>query len=78
MKDSDLEIIDSHKTVKILLAHRAWTLKKLAEKLSEVSGKYYSQQNLNYRLKTNSLKLSEMDYICKILGFKITFEDVQK
>lgn len=78
MAGNDLEIINSHKVVKILLAHRAWTLKKLAEKMSEYSGKYYSQQNLNYRLRTNSLKLAEMDCICKILGFKITFEDISK
>ncbi len=68
-------IIDSRREVKVLLSKRAWTMKKLAEKLSEYSGKYYSQQNLNYRLRTNSLKLSEMGYICEILGFKIIFEE---
>lgn len=69
------EAMNARKEVKILLSKKAWTMKMLAEKLSQVSGKYYSQQNLNYRLRTNSLKLYEMDYICKILGFNIVFEE---
>ncbi len=67
--------MDARREVKILLSKRAQTMKALAEKLSEATGKYYSQQNLNYRLRTNSLKLSEMDSICNILGFKIVFLD---
>lgn len=63
--------IDSKKEVKILLSKKAWTMKMLAEKLSEISGKYYSPQNLNYRLSKNKLKFYEMGYICQILGFRI-------
>ena len=48
-------------------------MKMLAEKLSQASGKYYSPQNLNYRLAQNKLKLYEMGYICQILGFKLEF-----
>ncbi|HIS36068.1 TPA: hypothetical protein IAC10_05495 [Candidatus Scatousia excrementigallinarum] len=78
MINLNYEVMDARKEVKILLSKKAWTMKRLAEKLSEMSGKYYSPQNLNYRLRTNSLKLAEMDCICKILGFKITFEDISK
>lgn len=73
MFESNLITIDAKKEVKIMLSKKAWTMKMLAEKLSQASGKYYSQQNLNYRLSQNKLKLYEMGYICQILGFKIEF-----
>lgn len=73
-----MEKIDARKEVKILLSKKAWTMKMLAEKLSEVSGKYYSQQNLNYRLAQNKLKLYEMGFICEILGFKVEFIECNK
>ena len=61
------------KEVKVMLSRKAWTMKTLAEKLSDLSGKYYSPQNLNYRLSQNKLKFYEMGYICQILGFKMEF-----
>ena len=71
MQNGDLKKIDAKKEVKIMLSKKAWTMKMLAEKLSQASGKYYSPQNLNYRLAQN--KLYEMGYICQILGFKLEF-----
>ncbi len=71
------EKIDSRKEVKIMLSKKAWTMKVLAEKLSQISGKYYSPQNLNYRLAQNKLKLYEMGFICQILGFKMEFTEVR-
>ena len=73
MQSDKITKIDAKKEVKILLSKKAWTMKMLAEKLSEASGKYYSPQNLNYRLSHNKLKLYEMGYICQILGFKLEF-----
>lgn len=73
MTEFDLIKIDAKKEVKVMLSRKAWTMKMLAEKLSEISGKYYSPQNLNYRLSQNKLKLYEMGYICQILGFKLEF-----
>ena len=73
MLESNLITIDAKKEVKIMLSKKAWTMKMLAEKLSQASGKYYSRQNINYRLSQNKLKLYEMGYICQILGFKIEF-----
>lgn len=70
-------VMDAKKEVKILLSKKAWTMKTLAQKMSEKSGKFYSQQNLNYRLRTNKLKLAEMDLICKLLGFKIIFAEIE-
>ena len=73
MLNGNLQKIDARKEVKIMLSKKAWTMKMLAEKLSQASGKYYSPQNLNYRLAQNKLKLYEMVYICQILGFKLEF-----
>ncbi|CDE58822.1 putative uncharacterized protein [Fusobacterium sp. CAG:439] len=73
MLNGNLQKIDARKEVKIMLSKKAWTMKMLAEKLSQASGKYYSPQNLNYRLAQNKLKLYEMGYICQILGFKLEF-----
>ena len=73
MLNGNLQKIDARKEVKIMLSKKAWTMKMLAEKLSQASGKYYSPQNLNYRLAQNKLKLYEMGYICQILVFKLEF-----
>ena len=73
MLNGNLQKIDARKEVKIMLSKKAWTMKTLAEKLSQASGKYYSPQNLNYRLAQNKLLLYEMGYICQILGFKLEF-----
>ena len=75
MTGCDLEKIDAKKEVKVMLSRKAWTMKMLAQKLSDVSGKYYSPQNLNYRLSQNKLKLYEMGYICQILGFSIEYNE---
>ena len=68
-----LKTMDAKEIVKIMLYRKSWTMKLLAEKLTESSGKFYSPQNLNYRLSQNKLKLYEMGYICQILGYKIDF-----
>ncbi len=57
--------------VKIMLASKCMTLTKLAEKMSEESGKKYSQSLLSHKLADDSLKYSEMKLICKILGYRI-------
>ncbi len=75
MFSGNLKTINAKKEVKIMLSKKAWTMKMLAEKLSQYSGKYYSPQNLNYRLTQNKLKLYEMGYICQILGFKLEFSE---
>lgn len=76
MNAGELKTIDAKKEVKVMLSRKAWTMKTLAEKLSELTGKYYSPQNLNYRLSQNKLKLYEMGYICQILGFELEFREV--
>ena len=51
-------------------------MKTLAEKLSELTGKKYSRQNLSGRLANGYLRYNEMEQIAKILEYKIDFQDL--
>ena len=66
-----ISIMDIRDEVKIMLASKRMTLTQLAQNMSELSGKNYSQSLLSHKLKDNSLKYSEMKLICKILGYRI-------
>ena len=63
--------MDLKEEVKIMLASKSMTLTKLAEKMTEISGKKYSQSLLSHKLAKDSLKYTEMKLICKILGYRI-------
>lgn len=65
--------------VKIMLASKCMTLTELANKLTALSGKNYSQSLLSHKLASESLRYSEMKMICKILGYRIyiDFEDIR-
>ena len=62
--------------VKILCYKRGITITKLAEKLSELTGHNYTRQGLSNKLSRNTLKYSEIEYISKILNYKIEFVDI--
>ncbi len=68
--------VSTKETVKILLLKRNMTIKTLAEKLTELSGKNYSRQNLSGRISNGYLRYEEMEQIAKILEYKIEFEDL--
>ena len=57
--------------VKIMLGSKCMTLTELAKKMTELSGKNYSQSQLSHKLANESLKYTEMKMICKILGYRI-------
>lgn len=44
---------------------------ELARQMTELSGKNYSQSLISHKLKSESLRYSEMKLICKILGYRI-------
>lgn len=46
-------------------------------KMTEISGKKYSQSLLSHKLAKESLRYTEMKLICKILGYKI-YIDIDK
>lgn len=63
--------------VKIMLGTKCMTLTELADKMTEISGKKYSQSLLSHKLAKDSLRYTEMKLICKILGYKI-YIDIDK
>ena len=63
--------MDIRDEIKIMLASKRMTMTELAKKMTEVSGKNYSQRLLSHKLKDESLRYSEMKLICKILGYRI-------
>ncbi len=57
--------------VKIMLTSKCMTITELAKRMTELSGKQYSQSLISHKLKSESLRYSEMKMICKILGYRI-------
>ena len=70
--------MSSRETVKILLLKRCMTIKKLAEKMSEYTGKKYTRQSLSSKISRGSLRYDEMETIVKILNYKIVIEDLDE
>lgn len=60
--------------VKIMLLSRCITLTELARRMTELTGKPYSQSLLSHKLAKESLRYSEMKLICQILGYKLRIE----
>ena len=65
------QVMNTREDVKIMLGSKCMTLKELARRMTELSGKNYSQSLLSHKLKDESLRYSEMKLICKILGYRI-------
>lgn len=63
--------MDIRDGVIIMLTSKRMSMTELAKKMTELSGKNYSQSLLSHKLKDNSLRYSEMKLICKILGYRI-------
>lgn len=57
--------------VKIMLGSKCMTITELAKKMTELSGRNYSQSLISHKLSSESLKYTEMKMICKILGYRI-------
>ena len=57
--------------VKIMLGSKCMTLTELAKRMTELSGKKYTQSLLSHKLADESLKYIEMKMICKILNYRI-------
>lgn len=70
--------MECRKTIKYLLLQRNMTLSKLAEEMTKLSGKKISQSLLSQKLGTGNLRFYELQLICKVLNFKLTFEDLKK
>lgn len=68
--------MSSRDTVKILLYKRGMTITKLAQILTEQTGRKYTRPSLSSKLSRGYLRYDEMEIIAKILNYKIEFVDI--
>lgn len=64
-------IMNIREEVRIMLFSKRMTMTELARRMTELSGKHYSQSLISHKLKSESLRYTEMKLICKILGYRI-------
>ncbi|MBQ8460656.1 hypothetical protein IJ541_11240 [bacterium] len=67
-------ILNAREQVKALLAMKAMTLKKLAELISEKTGKKCSLSALSNKLRRGTITYNEVMRIAEYLGFKISYD----
>ncbi len=59
--------------IKTLLAENDISITKLAKKMTEKTGKYYSQSNISQKLMRQTLKYEEAKLIGELLGYELKF-----
>ena len=62
--------------IKVMIARRGTTLKKVCEELSKRTGKFYSYNNISNKLSHGTIKFSEVDCIFDILKYKLKYDDL--
>lgn len=65
--------LQAQEQIKSLLAQRRMTLKRLAELLSEKTGKQCSADNLSHKLARGTIPYNQVLIIAEILNFDIEF-----
>lgn len=58
------------------LALKQYDYKKLADKMTKISGKKYTRGSINGKLVRNTLTVNELELIAGILGYKIDFTEI--
>lgn len=62
--------------IKVIIARRGTTLKKVCEALSEKTGKFYSYNNISNKLHRGTIKFNEVQYIFEILNYELNYKDL--
>lgn len=57
--------------IKILLLKEKTTITKIAEKMTEITGRKYTMRSLSQKLMRGSLRVDEYKLIAEILGYEI-------
>lgn len=65
--------LDANKQIKFLLLKEDISLTKLAELLTEKTGKNYCKSGLSRKLNAGTLRYNEALVIANLLGYKIEF-----
>ena len=68
----------SKNELKILIMKEALTVQKLADMLSQKTGKTYTQRSLQNKIFLSSLNYDEMETIADLLGYEIKIEKKNK
>jgi len=64
----------SKEQVKIIMVKECLTAKKLAEMLTQKTGKQYTQHTILNRISLSSFRYDEVETIADILGYEITIK----
>lgn len=70
--------MDIREEIKVLIARRGTTLKKVCELLSLETGRFYSYNNISNKLHRGTIKFNEVQLIFKILNYELTYNDLKK
>ena len=70
--------MSSKNELKILIMKEALTVQKLADMLSQKTGKTYTQRGLQNKIFLSSLNYDEMETIADLLGYEIKIEKKNK
>ncbi|MBQ8458685.1 LLM class flavin-dependent oxidoreductase [bacterium] len=62
--------------IKVMIARRGTTLKKVCEELSTITGKYYSYNNISNKIHRGTIRFSEVEQIFKILKYELFYKDI--
>jgi hypothetical protein len=63
--------MNAKEQVKVMIAREGLTAKKLAEKLTEKTGKQYTQQSVLHKISLSSFRYDEINVIADLLGYEI-------
>lgn len=61
--------------IKVLIARRGTTLKKVCQQLSEKTGKFYSYNNISNKLRNETIKFNEVQAILGILDCELFYKE---
>ena len=61
--------------IKVLIARKGTTLKKVCEQLTAKAGKFYSYNNISNKLRNGTIKFEEVQEIFEILGYELVYEE---
>jgi len=62
--------------IKVIIARRGTTLKKVCEILSQKTDKKYSYNNISNKLKHGTIKFNEVQLIFEILNYELYYKDL--
>ena len=64
--------------IKVIIARRGTTMKKVCEIMSEKTSKHYSYNNISNKLRNGTIKFNEVQMIFEILNYELCYKDLLK